>query len=208
MGITEKVAITVAVIGLTGTLGAALINSGALKRATPAGAVQNQADDPPPDNTAAAAEDRTRFAPHAPEIEVGAQMQTWGEQIKTLTLEPSKNAELRAQELYTHATTFPELSCAGPGQVIYSWQVRQPYPEGGDLEIRATVPRSGGNTVQVAMGARGRGEMGGCDEHFFFNRGLQPMIVEVRYVSAISDEASTAYYQQQSEPAADETVRQ
>ena len=193
----EKVAIAVALIGLVGTIAAAVItsdrdwfgdrqqNGSGIDKTNTAGPVV------PAGNAA--------FAPHAPPIEVGGHVMLWGEQTKLLTLQPGEHAKLLAQELYTHATTYPGLSCAGPGYVPYTWQVRDPYPEGGDLEIRDTIKQSGGNTQQVAMGAKGRLDMGGCDEHFLYNRGLRPMKVEVRYASAVDEEAAAEYHKAQDE---------
>src|SRR4249919_1989931 len=109
----------------------------------------------------------------------------WGEQTKLLSLEPGQKIELDGRNLYSEATTYPQSSCSGPGYIVYTWQVRQPYPEGGDLEIRSIIPQGGGNTEQLAMGAMGKATMGPCGIHVFINRGLQPMKLELRYATAV-----------------------
>lgn len=166
---STTIAITVAVIGLIGTLGAALIgNWGGEDSGEGAGP-------PPPPVT----------VPHAPAIEVNSATEMWGEDTKLIDLAPGARLSLDARNLYSASTTFPPGSCLGPEYVAYTWQVRDPYPQGGDLEILRAIPRAGGRTEQIAMGAKGRGTMLPCDEHIFKNNGLQSMRVEVRYASAI-----------------------
>ena len=117
---------------------------------------------------------RTIVAPHAPSIEVNQQETTvWGEDTKLIALTPGKTTTVYAMKLYSNMATYPESSCLGPAYIIYTWQVRDPYPEGGDLEIRSV--HQGGGTDQVALGAMGRARMGPCEEHIFKNNGLQPM---------------------------------
>lgn len=76
------------------------------------------------------------------------------------------------------------VDCAS-GQIVLSWQVRQPYPGGDDLEIRRSVPRSGGQTEVLARSARGSATVGYCDELILNNLGLEDYRVEWRYVSAL-----------------------
>ena len=99
-------------------------------------------------------------------------------------LEPGDNKILKGMELYSQVATYPETSCAGPGFVPYTWQVRVPYPQGGDLEIRRVL--MGGKMEQVGLGSMGRGRLGYCGEHTFKNNGTYEILVEVRYASAAS----------------------
>lgn len=184
---SNTVVIVVAVIGLVGTLGAALITS------------WDGPDGAPPANTAGAVDPGVATAggvkdppapistdaPHAPAIHVNSATDVWGEDTRLIGLAPGERATLDARNLYSNSPTFPVSGCAGPAVVIYTWQVRDPYPQGGDLEVLNMIPRAGGRMEQVAMGARGRLEMGPCDEHVLKNNGLQPLRVEVRYATAM-----------------------
>ena len=83
--------------------------------------------------------------------------------------------------------------CVGPVYIAYTWQVRDPYPQGGDLEI--TQMLQGGRQDEIAMGSMGAGNMSECDEHTFKNNGLGPIIVEVRYGTYVDPaQAATATY--------------
>src|SRR5687767_4522267 len=140
MRTSDKIAIVVAIIGLTGTIIGALISSGYFKSEPtggPGNAIGNISE-----NLAGA--DKPQFAPHAPEIQVGTSEVTWGEDVMLVEIEAGKRHELEAEKLYSEATTFPPPSCIGPAFIVYTWQVREPYPEGGDLEIRSVIPRAGG----------------------------------------------------------------
>ena len=182
----EKVAIVVALIGLAGTIGAAIIGSG--HNPFSASPTSQGVELPPTQPTATtnkSAPTNASFAPHAPPIQLSPSSEMWGEQTKLLSLEPGQKIELDGRNLYSEATTYPQSSCSGPGYIVYTWQVRQPYPEGGDLEIRSIIPQGGGNTEQLAMGAMGKATMGPCGIHVFINRGLQPMKLELRYATAV-----------------------
>lgn len=121
-------------------------------------------------------------APHAPPIEINQRFQMWEEQTMQFVLEPGDARDLEGMELYTTPATYPRSSCAGPGFVPYTWQIRDPYPGGGDLEIRQHL--MGGTTEQVGLGSMGRATLGFCGIHTFKNNGVQPILVEVRHASA------------------------
>lgn len=122
--------------------------------------------------------------PHAPPIEINQRYLIWEEKTMQFHLEPGDNKILKGMELYSQVATYPETSCAGPGFVPYTWQVRVPYPQGGDLEIRRVL--MGGKMEQVGLGSMGRGRLGYCGEHTFKNNGTYEILVEVRYASAAS----------------------
>jgi hypothetical protein len=177
---SKSLVIGVAVIGLIGTLGAAVISNWdkLVNHATPTPSVSTGSASGGPAAP-------TIVAPHAPPIEVSTSETTvWGEDTKLITLEPGASTTLDARNLYAEIDTYPVSGCAGPAYIIYTWQVRDPYPEGGDLEIRSIV--QGGSTDQVGLGAMGRATMGPCSEHIFKNNGLQTLRVEVRYATAIN----------------------
>ncbi|WP_335966368.1 hypothetical protein [Galbibacter sp. PAP.153] len=157
----NRIAIIVAVIGLIGSLGAVIIDKTLSKDS------QNSNMD---------------IGPHAPKIEINQIYTIWGEKLMQFYLKPGKSKTIKANELYEYIATYPEPSCAGPGFVVYTWQIRQPYPKGGDLEIRRTL--QGGMTEQVSMGSTGKETMGYCQEHVFKNNGGEKIYVEIRYASA------------------------
>ena len=121
-------------------------------------------------------------SPHAPRIEINQRYIVWEENTMQFRLEPGKTKVLKGMDLYASVATYPKSSCAGPGFVPYTWQVRLPYPSGGDLEIRSVL--MGGKTEQVGLGSMGRGTLGYCGEHTFKNNGVEEIQVEVRYTSA------------------------
>lgn len=173
---SDRIVILVAVIGVIGTLGAAIIgNWDKLAGLQPTNSV---AQSP---NSSTAASTLASDAPHAPPLDVGAGTPVWGEKTRLLALGPGASATLKGAELFTEQATYPVGGCAGPVAIAYTWQVRVPYPKGGDLEI--TAIRQGGGSDRVGLGSMGSGSMSICDEHTFKNDGLDPIIVEVRYAS-------------------------
>lgn len=185
MRTSDKIAILVAIIGLAGTIIGALIASGYFKSEPPGGPgneIKNLSEN-------LVGTDKPKFAPHAPEIQVGTSEVSWGEDTMLVEIDAGKRYELEAQKLYSEATTFPPSSCRGPGFIVYTWQVREPYPEGGDLEIRSIIPQAGGPTELKARGAMGRTIMSPCGIDYLVNRGLQPIKVELRYATAVDPSA-------------------
>jgi hypothetical protein len=164
----HRTIIVVAIIGLLGTLGGAVITNW---------------DKMFPARTPSAADNLV--APHAPPIEINQSFKIWGEDTIQMDLQPGGTKTLKAMELYANWATYPSSSCAGPGLVPYTWQVRVPYPRGGDLEIRRVL--MGGSTEQVGLGSMGRATMGYCEEHTFKNNGTESIQVEVRYASAADE---------------------
>jgi hypothetical protein len=127
-------------------------------------------------------ETRILTAPHAPKIEINQRYTVWEEQLMQFSLEPGESKVIKGGDLYARVATYPESSCAGPGFVPYTWQIRNPYPGGGDLEIRTVL--MGGMTERVGLGSMGSGTMSVCDEHTFKNNGVERIYVELRYASA------------------------
>src|SRR5664279_3403279 len=116
---SSRTVIVVAIIGFVGSLGAAIIgNSDKIFGHQPA----------TPSQTPAISADlgvKTIVAPHAPTIEVNQTETTvWGEDTKLLSLAPGDKTTLDARDLYANIATYPSSGCAGPGYVIYTWQVR------------------------------------------------------------------------------------
>jgi hypothetical protein len=172
---------------LAGIGGAALIglalwqtlNSGA---AAPQAAAQGPGAAPTPPAPAP-------VAPHAPELNVAQGVRIWGEDTKLLSLSPGARITLTGKELFADVDAVSGMgSCLGPAYIAYTWQVREPYPKGGDLEITGLV--QGGSHPLEGRGSVGAGQMGACDEHTFKNNGLDPIKVEVRYGTYI-DPAAT-----------------
>jgi hypothetical protein len=140
---------------------------------------------PAPVVTAAAPVANTIVAPHAPPIELGQLTETWRESTKLIHLEAGEEKTIDARDLYVLPYPGSESisGCVGPAYVAYTWQVRSPWPQGGDLEIRQAL--QGGGSDQVGLGSMGRGTMSPCGQHVFKNNGLGPIQVEIRYVSAL-----------------------
>lgn len=175
---STKTVIVGGIIGLVGTLGAAFISNYDKLFGHATSGTSGTISGPPAGGSAPGI-----VAPHAPPIELSQQTTVWGENTKLIALQPGESTTVKAQDLYAVIATYPVSGCAGPAFVAYTWQVRDPYPEGGDLEIRSM--NQGGSTDQVGLGAMGREQMGPCSEHIFKNNGLQPMRIELRYATAI-----------------------
>ncbi len=124
----------------------------------------------------------TATSPHAPPISINSRYTLWGEETMQFSLAPGESRVIKARDLYSHAATFPRSSCAGPGIVPYTWRVRDPYPRGGEVEIRAAL--MGGTTQEVGRGSFGDLTMGYCDEHTLKNVDAANILVEIRYASA------------------------
>jgi hypothetical protein len=169
-GSDRSIVIIAALIGLTGTLGAALIaNWGAL--------TSTVHPSPPPVRDTLISE-----APHAPPLDLAQGVEVWGQDTRLLQLAPGAKITLYGKDLFSSQPTYPEGGCAGGGAAVaYTWQIRDPYPKGGDLQITAVV--QGGTQNPVGQGSVGAGNMTVCDEHTFKNNGLDPLKVEVRYGS-------------------------
>ncbi len=121
-------------------------------------------------------------APHAPKIEINQRYTTWEEQLMQFSLESGESKVIKGGDLYAQVATYPRSSCAGPGFVPYTWQIRKPYPGSSDLEVRRVL--MGGMTDRVGLGAMGSAKMSVCDEHTFKNNGLEKIFIELRYASA------------------------
>jgi hypothetical protein len=96
-----------------------------------------------------------------------------------------KAVPLEMRELWTAPEGTP-ADCA-TAFVLVSWQVRNPYPGGEELEIRRVIPRGGGRTEVLATGARGREDLSYCDSIELRNLGLVDYRLEWRFVSAVEN---------------------
>jgi hypothetical protein len=123
-------------------------------------------------------------APHAPAIPAGFAPHIFDEKRDLLQIGPGERALLDGRELWS-SRPGGEASCA-TGVIALNWQVRQPYPEGGDeLELERAIPFGGGSTEVFARGARGTETIGYCDEITLFNASLVDYTVEIRYASGL-----------------------
>ena len=179
--------IVVAVIGVIGSLGAAatpnpsLFVEGGRKAASEAG---NSSESLGPDREAAASPLKTITPPHALEIQLNQSTLVWGEDTKVLEIPPGEEKSVDGRDLFASVATFPQGNCRGPEYIAFTWQVRDPYPPSGDLEVREVF--QGGSTQRIGMGAMGSGQMGPCAIRIFKNNGLETTKVELRYASAIT----------------------
>lgn len=121
--------------------------------------------------------------PRAPALRIGPGYQSFGEQSRLWTVKSGEALAVDLRRLWSAPEGTP-VDCAS-GVIFISWQVRQPYPGGDELEIRRTVPRSGAQTEVLGSGARGSLSAGYCDELSLHNLGLEEYRVEWRYASAL-----------------------
>jgi hypothetical protein len=104
------------------------------------------------------------------------------EQLVVRTVPPGEEVVMKVMDLWSAPVGTP-VSCA-TGFIAFAWQVRDPWPEGGeDLEFRQLIPRGGGRTEAFASGSRGSSSIGYCNELILFNTSLEEYIVEIRYAS-------------------------
>jgi hypothetical protein len=121
--------------------------------------------------------------PRAPTLKVDAGYNSFNEESRIFTVESGGSLDLDMRNLWSAPEGTP-VSCAN-GVIVASWQVRQPYPGGDDLEIRRVTPQGGGETESVAAGARGRITASYCGELILRNLDVVDYRVEWRYVSAV-----------------------
>ena len=191
-----KTAIIVALLAFTGTVTAAVISNWgfwepdepdphsqtAFPREDPSSVASNTDGNTNGTTHSGDTEVPVVVAPHAPEIQINQRYTLWGENTRQFYLEPGEETTIRGMDLYANVATYPTASCAGPGFVPFTWQIREPYPGGGDLEIRRTL--MGGKTEQIGLGSMGRATIGICDDPIFKNNGLEKILIEMRYASA------------------------
>lgn len=122
-------------------------------------------------------------APHAPAIQNTFGVELFEEQQRLIKIGAGQQVTLRGQEMWM-APPLTEVGCAN-GFLALTWIVREPYPGGDDLQIRALIPQGGGNTEKVASGASGSTTMGYCGELILLNTSLVDYQVEIRYASAV-----------------------
>ncbi len=124
----------------------------------------------------------TPVAPHAPPIVNNTGQPLYDEKVMVLNLDPGERAPLKVMELWS-APVGLEPSCAS-GFFLLTWQVREPYPNGGDeLQLEGVMPRSDGRTQPIGHGSNGSITLGYCDEIFVVNNSLTPYLVELRHAS-------------------------
>ncbi len=124
----------------------------------------------------------TSVAPHAPSIYNATGRPMYDEKVMVLDLKPGERQPLKVMDLWS-APVGMEPSCAG-GFFLVTWQVREPYPTGGDeLLIERLMPRSDGRTEPIGHGSTGSITLGYCDEASVVNNSLTPYLVELRYAS-------------------------
>jgi hypothetical protein len=116
---------------------------------------------------------------------VDAGYNSFNEESRILTVESGGSLDLDMRELWSAPEGTP-VSCAN-GVIVASWQVRQPYPGGDDLEIRRVIPQGGGATESATTGARGRITASYCGELILRNLDVVDYRIEWRYVSAIQN---------------------
>lgn len=122
-------------------------------------------------------------APRAAPIDNTVTTLLHDEQTLLLTIPSGGEAGLDVMSLWS-APLGAEPSCAS-AFLVFTWQVREPYPGGDELEIRRTIPMGGGRTEVLADGASGQLSVGWCDEVTFANPSLEEVRVEVRYASGL-----------------------
>jgi len=120
--------------------------------------------------------------PPAPTLQADDGVRLWNEDTFQFQLEPSEIREVRGMELYESLMLSGEQGCVGPGYVVYSWQVRDPYPTGGEITISRTL--QGGLEDKLATGTSGQVNLGWCSVHRLKNTSINPITVQVRYASA------------------------
>lgn len=123
-------------------------------------------------------------APHAPPLPAnGAAL--YDEKTQLITIPSGGEAPFKVMD-YWSAPEGAQPSCASAFLAL-SWQVRQPFPKGGEeFEIRTVIPMGGGRTDVLQHGARGTATAGWCDELTLRNLSLEEYRVELRYASGMN----------------------
>jgi hypothetical protein len=123
--------------------------------------------------------------PRAPTLKVDGGYTSFSEESRIFTVESGGSLDLDMRDLWSAPEGTP-VSCAN-GVIVASWQVRQPYPGGDDLEIRRVIPQGGGESESVITGARGRITASYCGTLILRNLDIADYRVEWRYVSAVQN---------------------
>jgi len=118
----------------------------------------------------------TPTPPHAPEF---------GENVRNvrtmlITVEPGQEVTVFGQELYAEVEVpaSPPVSCIDAEVLAYSWQIRDPYPNSGELRIERPLQ---GNRLELGSGESGSSFAGPCTEFIFINGSLDTYRIEFRY---------------------------
>ncbi len=154
--------------GLAGIL-AVIISSVVVSQVTQPGGLPNPAVTAPQ-------------APHAPPIDNNIGEPMYDETVMVFDLKPGERLPLTVMDWW-NAPAGLAPSCAS-GFVMLTWQVREPYPDGGDdLLFEGVIPRTGGRTAPLGHGSSGSIRLAYCDEISVINNSLTPYLVELRYAS-------------------------
>jgi len=118
--------------------------------------------------------------PHAPSLEDVVEGPIAFDRTRLLTIEPGQELPLDARDLYpeVEVPASPVVSCVDEGVLAYSWQVRSPYPNSGELLILTELR---GARLTVGEGESGSGLAGPCTAFVFVNQSLDTYQVELRY---------------------------
>lgn len=147
-------------------------------------------EDPPPPDPPAQTEGSTvpptdvRVAPRAPEFESCCEP-GFEEQLMQVQIPAGEERVLEGMDLFS-GPALAEPTCAS-GTIALTWQVRDPFPTGGeDLELRANIPMNE-RTELVGQGMSGTGiGISYCGQLHLRNLNLTEVSVELRYVSSLS----------------------
>ncbi len=121
-------------------------------------------------------------APHAPSIDSNIDRPIYDEEVMVFDLKPGERLPLTVMDWW-NAPVGLAPSCAS-GFVLLTWQVREPYPNGGDdLLFEGVIPRTGGRTAPLGRGSSGSIRLDYCDEISVINNSLTTYLVELRYAS-------------------------
>jgi hypothetical protein len=123
--------------------------------------------------------------PRAPALTGSRDYTLFTEDSRLLTVRSGKAIPLEMRDLWSAPPGTP-ADCAR-AYVLVSWQVRDPYPGGSDLQVRRLIPRGSGQTEEVATGSRGRATFSYCDSVVLRNLDILDYRLEWRFVSALQN---------------------
>jgi hypothetical protein len=119
--------------------------------------------------------------PHAPSLEGLGDGDLYNERTTLISVPPGGEFTLENPYAEVEALGSPWEGCVNEQVLAYSWQIRDPYPNSGELKI--FTPLQGGTRSLLGEGESGRGLAGPCGEFIFVNESLDPYQVEFRYAS-------------------------
>lgn len=136
-------------------------------------------DTPRPTNTPRPPEP-TATPPHAPSIDSLIEGNKYTEDTILITVQPGEEVTVYGGDMYAvvEILASPPVSCINETAMAFSWQVRDPYPGGDELEI---VYPYRGTRLEVGAGESGTAYAGPCTELVFINHSLETYQIEIRY---------------------------